>query len=63
MASELRIRCFLDRPPAIDTPDTLEARGRTTEIRESLLNLLETLEESSGDFLVKVMVHRKLDGN
>jgi len=69
MSSELRIKCFLGEEGAgvhherrIPAPDAKDwnTTGDYAQVRKSLSALLEQLEADSGDYLVKVVVHRKL---
>lgn len=68
MASEIRIRCFLGDTGSRQTRDhrpDLSAEGRNamgdnTQVVRSLTDLLEQLESDAGEYLVKVVVHRKL---
>jgi len=54
MSLEIRIRCFLEN---MGLEGGLPA---PRDLRSSLAGLLDQLEHDSADYVVKVLVHRKL---
>jgi len=60
MASELRVRCFIAEVTS-SSEDHWNLVGERAEVARSLHDLVDVLEDASGDYTVKVMIHRKSD--